>query len=47
MTAMEKGGGLNDYDFALNIRRLLLSIATLIEKKYNNRVLLIILKGKK
>lgn len=37
---------LDDYKFAIGVRRLLLSIATLIERRYRNSVLLIILKGK-
>lgn len=34
-----------DEQFALQLRRLLLSIATLICRRYNNDVLLIVLKG--
>lgn len=35
----------DDIQFALQLRRLLLSIATLICRRYNNDVLLIVLKG--
>ena len=34
-----------DRDFAINVRRLLIAIAKLVEKRYNNRVLTIILVG--
>lgn len=36
---------MSDLDFALQIRRLLISIATLVKRRYNNDVLLVILKG--
>ena len=38
---------MTDADFAIQIRRLLLSIATLVSKQYGNDVLLLILKGQR
>lgn len=35
----------DDIEFAVQVRRLLISIATMIYKKYDNQVLLIILTG--